>query len=252
MNKKYKIGLALSGGGIRGLAHAGALQALEELNIKPEIISGVSAGAIVAALYADGYSPLEIRKMFLRIDVRKMTSFHIPNGGLFGMENFEKFISEKLRAKTFAELKLPLKILATDFDKGEIHTFTKGNLLEAILASSSIPILFTPRRIRNTNYVDGGLLQNFPVSTIKKDCQLVIGINVSPLSPTQYSMHIKDIAERTFHFMMRSNTLMDKEKCDHYIEPLDVHHFGMFEVDKSAEIYKLGYESTHNYFKRLL
>ncbi len=251
MNKKYKIGLALSGGGIRGLAHAGALQALQEYQIIPNAISGVSAGAVVGALYADGYTPLEIRKMFHKMDIRKMTSLHLPNGGMFGMDNFEKFLASKLRAKTFSELRIPLKILATDFDKGEIHTFSKGNLLEAILASCSIPILFTPRKIRNTYYVDGGLLQNFPVSTLKKDCQMVIGVNVSPLSPTQYSMHIKDIAERTFHFLMRSNTLTDREICDHYIEPLDTHHFGMFDVDKSAEIYQLGYDCTRNYFKDL-
>ncbi len=96
--------------------------------------------------------------------------------------------------------------------------------------------------------MDGGLLQNFPVSTLKKDCQTVIGINVSPLAPTQYTMHIKDIAERTFHFLMRSNTLNDRQLCDHYIEPLDSHHYGMFEVDKSAEIYELGYKTTKDHF----
>ena len=106
-SKPYKTGIALSGGGIKGMCHAGVLKALEEVGIKPDIISGVSAGAIVGALYADGYTPDEIATLFEDISFRQMTKFRIPDGGLFRIDAFEEFMLKNLRAKTFEALKIP-------------------------------------------------------------------------------------------------------------------------------------------------
>lgn len=242
--KKYKIGLALSGGGIRGLSHAGALLAMEELNIKPEIISGVSAGSIVGALYADGHKPLEIARMFENISFKKMTKLMVPEGGFFSIAAFERFLSKKLRSKTFEELNIPLRIVATNFDTGIPETFYEGNLLKPVIASSSIPVLFTPQKIKNNYYVDGGLLKNFPVSTIREDCDLVIGVNAGPLVAKEYKVHIMDVAFRTYHFMFRANTLPDKEICDIIIEPENIYDFDLFETDKIAEIFDSGYQTA--------
>lgn len=243
-NKKYKIGLALSGGGIRGLSHAGALMAMEEMNIQPEIISGVSAGAIVGALYADGYSPFEIAKMFENISFKEMTKLNVPEGGFFSINAFERFLSKRLRAKTFEELNIPLRIVATNFDTGNVETFTEGNLLKSVIASSSIPVLFVPQKIKNNYYVDGGLLKNFPVSTIREDCDLIIGVNAGPLVATKYKVQIMDVAFRTYHFMFRANTLADKEICDILIEPQNIYDFDLFETDKIAEIFDSGYQTA--------
>ena len=101
--KPYKIGIALSGGGIKGMCHAGVLKALEEAGVKPDIISGVSAGAIVGALYADGHSPDEIAEIFEHVEFRKMTKLQVPDGGFFRTERFEKYLGSKLRAKTFED-----------------------------------------------------------------------------------------------------------------------------------------------------
>jgi len=146
-NKPYKIGIALSGGGIKGLCHAGVLKALEEQGIKPGILSGVSAGAIVGALYADGYTPDEIAKLFEDISFRQMTKFRIPDGGLFRIDAFENFMFRNLRAKTFEELNIPLRIVATNLDKGQSVVFEKGNLIDPIVASCSVPVLFIPKKI---------------------------------------------------------------------------------------------------------
>ena len=170
-NKPYKIGIALSGGGIKGLCHAGVLKALEEMGIKPDILSGVSAGAVVGALYADGYSPDEIATLFEDISFRQMTKFRIPDGGIFRIDAFEDFIFKNLRAKTFEELKIPLRIVATNLDKGISVVFDKGNLIDPVVASCSVPVLFTPKKINGVYYVDGGVLKNFPVSTIHDDCE---------------------------------------------------------------------------------
>ena len=146
-SKPYRTGIALSGGGIKGLCHAGVLKALEEVGIKPDIISGVSAGAIVGALYADGYTPDEIATLFEDISFRQMTKFRIPDGGLFRIDAFEEFMLKNLRAKTFEALKIPLRIVATNLDKGTSVVFDKGNLINPIIASCSVPVLFTPKKI---------------------------------------------------------------------------------------------------------
>jgi len=117
--------LPSAAGESRVLCHAGVLKALEEQGIKPGILSGVSAGAIVGALYADGYTPDEIAKLFEDISFRQMTKFRIPDGGLFRIDAFENFMFRNLRAKTFEELNIPLRIVATNLDKGQSVVFEK-------------------------------------------------------------------------------------------------------------------------------
>jgi len=244
MERKYKIGLALSGGGIRGLCHAGALQAMEELNIRPELISGVSAGAIVGAMYADGYKPQEILEAFKHVSFLKMTKILVPEGGFFHLNTFERYLGKLLKAKTFEELNIPLRIVATNFDEGKSEVFEEGNLLKPVIASSSIPVLFVPKKIKNQHYVDGGIMKNFPVSTIREDCDLVIGVNASPLTAPAYKMKIMDVAIRTYHFMFRSNIVSDKALCDILIEPDHIYDYDLFETEKADEIYQLGYNAA--------
>jgi NTE family protein len=243
-SKPYGIGIALSGGGIKGLCHAGVLKALEEQGIKPDILSGVSAGAVVGALYADGYSPDEIAKLFEEITFRHMTKIRIPDAGFFKMDIFQNFLSKRLRAKTFEELSLPLRVVATDLDKGQSVTFSKGNLLSPVVASCCLPVLFSPLKIDGVHYVDGGVLKNFPVSTISGDCEKVIGVNASPLVADEYKLSIMSVAARSYDFMFKANTLHDKELCDLLIEPVDMGNYDTFDVDKGREIFELGYRTT--------
>lgn len=243
-SKPYKIGIALSGGGVKGLCHAGVLKALEEQGIKPDIISGVSSGAVVGALYADGYTPNEIAVLFEDINFRNMTKIRIPNGGFFKTDIFQKFLTEKLRAKTFEELRIPLRVVATNLDKGLSTVFSSGKLIEPIVASCSVPVLFSPKIINGVHYVDGGVLKNFPVSTIRPDCEKVIGINASPMVADEYKTNILSIATRSYHFMFKANILHDKDLCDLLIEPLDMGNYETFSVDKGREIFELGYQSA--------
>ncbi|MDL2228268.1 patatin-like phospholipase family protein [Odoribacter sp. OttesenSCG-928-L07] len=243
ITKPYRIGLALSGGGIKGLCHAGAIKALEEYGVKPHVISGVSAGSIVGALYADGYSPDEIGDFFHKVSFREMASLEM-SGGLFNINEFEKFLKKKLRAETFEELQIPLRIVATNLDNGHCVTFSQGKLLEKIIASCSLPVLFSPKKIDNVNYVDGGVLKNFPASTIREECDILIGINASPMIAKEYKRGIKNVAMRSYHFMMKSNILHDKEVCDILIEPTDMGNYDTFDLGKSNEIFEVGYTST--------
>lgn len=250
--KPYKIGIAMSGGGIKGLCHAGVLKALEEQGIKPNIISGVSAGAVVGALYADGYTPNEIAKLFEDITLRNMTKMHIPDGGFFKMDVFQDFLYRKLRAKTFEELSIPLRVVATDLDKGRSVIFSSGNLIDPVVASCCLPVLFSPKTIDGVHYVDGGVLKNFPVSTIRKDCEKVIGINASVKVADEFKLSILNVASRSYELMFKANILHDKELCDLLIEPLDMGHFATFDSEKGHEIFELGYKSTKKLLKSKL
>lgn len=240
----YRLGIALSGGGIKGISHAGALKALEEYGIEAQILSGVSAGAIVGALYSDGYRPEEIAAFFDDVTFSKMTNLQLLEGGFFSMRSFEKFLSGKLRASSFEELPLPLRVVATDLDKGCSVTFTSGALLPPVIASSSMPVLFAPKVIDGVNYVDGGVIKNFPVSTIRSDCRYVIGVNCSPMVADDYRLNIVNVATRAYHFMFRSNTLHDRDLCDLLIEFKDVADYDTFDVAKSKEIFEIGYRTT--------
>jgi NTE family protein len=244
-NKKpYNIGLALSGGGIKGLCHAGALKALEEFGIKPDIISGVSAGALVGALYADGYSPDEIAVLFEEISLRNMTKIRIPEGGFFKTDIFQNFLTKKLRSKTFEDLRIPLRVVATDLDKGRSVVFSAGNLIDPIVASCCMPVLFSPKKIDGVLYVDGGVLKNFPVSVIRTECEKIIGINASPMVADEYKPSILNVASRSYHFMFKANIFHDKELCDLLIEPVDMGNYDTFDIDKGREIFELGYQQS--------
>ncbi len=243
MKKPFRIGLALSGGGIKGLTHAGVLKALEEEGIKPDVISGVSAGGIVGALYADGHSPDSIASIFHNVAFRKMTKIKVPDGGFFTNEPFEKHIAKNLTARTFEELAIPLRIVATNLDKGESTVFKNGNLMEAVMASATVPVLFSPRQIDGEHYVDGGVLKNFPVSTIREECDIVIGVNASPLVADEYRKSVINIALRSYHFMFKANSFADKELCDYLIEPLDIGNIETFDSEKSHEIFDVGYQA---------
>lgn len=241
---KHKLGLALSGGGSKGIAHLGVLAALQEEGLKPEIISGTSAGAMAGAFFSDGSSPKEILQMFSNKKFSEFGSFSIPSGGIFKTDRFQRFLENHLKARTFEELEIPLVVVAADLAEGRIASFTKGELIPTILASCAVPIVFTPVEINKNHYVDGGIFKNFPVSTIRKDCEFVIGSNVSSIIKEEYKHSILHIAERSFRHMSVANTLNDRKLCDVLIESEDVSRYGMFQLENLEEIFERGYTSA--------
>lgn len=250
--KPYKLGLALSGGGAKGFAHLGVFQFLNECSLKPDIISGTSAGAVVGALYADGHSPEEIRNFFSGREFSEFAQLQIPKSGLFDMSRFKDFLKRNLRAKRIEDLSIPMVIVATDLDNGQSHEFRNGPLVEAIAASCSIPIIFSPVEIEGIHYVDGGLFRNFPVTTIREECERVIGVNVSPLIPHKYKQTIIHIAERSYHYMFQANTLEDRGACDVLIEAKEVGLYKTFDLDNVDLISQIGYEASVDAFKRVM
>ena len=173
-HRKFQIGYALSGGFIKGFAHLGVMQALLEHDIRPDIISGVSAGALAGVFYADGNEPHKVLDYFSGHKFQDLTKMVIPKVGLFELGEFIDFLKSNLKAQKLEELQIPLIITATDLDHGRSMHFRKGSIAERVAASCCMPVMFTPVRINGTHYVDGGLLMNLPVSTLRKECEKVV------------------------------------------------------------------------------
>jgi NTE family protein len=249
---KYQVGYALSGGFIKGFAHLGVMQALLEYNVKPDIIAGVSAGALAAVFYADGNEPYKVLDFFSGHKFQDLTKWVLPKKGLFDLSELVEFLESNLKAKNLEELQIPLIVTATDLDHGRVTHFRKGPIGPRIAASCSMPILFAPVNIDGVNYVDGGVLMNLPVGPLRKSCEKVVGVNVSPLMAKEYKKNLIGIAMRSFHFMLRANTLPATERCDMLIEPYNLYGYSNTELEKAEEIFEQGYNAANEVIDHLL
>lgn len=251
-NMTYKLGLALSGGGAKGFAHIGVFKLLEECGLKPDIIVGTSVGALMGALFADGYTADGLKELFSGREFSEFAQLQLPKSGLFDSKRFRYFLKRHLRAKTFEELNTPLVVMATDLDNGVSHEFRSGSIVDAVTASCSIPIIFSPVVINGVHYVDGGLFHNFPVSIIRNACDKVIGVNVSPLVPQKYKQTLFHIAERSYHYMFRANTLEDRDMCDVLIETEEFGMYKTFDIENVDLISSIGYDAAVRAFDVVL
>lgn len=249
--KPYKIGYALSGGFIKGFAHLGVMQALLEHDIKPDVISGVSAGALAGVFYADGNEPHKVVECFMKHKFTDLTSWARTTAGLLSLEDFMDFLNTNLKAKKLEDLQIPLIVTATDLDNGKSVQFRKGNISRIISASCCMPVLFAPICIDGTHYVDGGVFKNLPVSVIRNDCERVIAVNVSPIEAEDYKKNVINIAIRSYQFMFRSNTFYDRENCDLLIEPYGLSGYSNRELEKAEEIFEQGYKVGNDILDKL-
>lgn len=249
---KYPVGFALSGGFIKGFAHLGVMQALLEHDIKPDILSGVSAGALAGVFYADGNEPHQVLDYFSGHKFQDLTKLVIPKVGLFDLCEFIDFLKTNLKSKRLEELQIPLIITATDLDHGRLVHFHKGDIAERVAASCCMPVLFAPVNIDGTHYVDGGLLKNLPVSIIRRICNNIVAVNVSPLMATKYKMNIVSIALRSYNFMFRSNSFAEREKADLLIEPYNLDGYSNTELERAEEIFMQGYNAANDILERKL
>lgn len=249
--KKYNIGLVLSGGGARGFAHLGVIEALNEAGIYPDIVSGTSAGALAGVLYCDGYSPKEILKIMntsSRLDYMRPT---VPRDGLLQISGIAKILENNLRAKTFEELKIPLFVTATDLNNGKVVYFNEGPLLDPVIASSSIPVLFKPVIINNIHYVDGGVLDNLPVKPIKNLCNFIIGSHVNPIGYEEKVNGLISVAQRTFMLSVSNEVVEKLNEFDLLFVPLELKNFGILDPEKAQDVFKVGYKAAKEKLKTI-
>ncbi len=242
--KKYKTGLVLSGGGTRGFAHLGVIDALLEKGIKPDVISGTSAGAIAGAFIAAGKTPKEIIDLLKKGSFFKYTKIQLPKDGLLKLDGLKELLKREITVKNIEDLEIPLFVTISNLNTGEIEYRNKGKLEELILASSSIPILFAPVNILENRYVDGGLLDNIPIEPIRNDCEQIIVSNISPIKPKKEIKNLIDITIRTFYMSVNANMKKVKQSSNIYIEPEGIESYEILSLSHANELYEIGYNST--------
>ncbi len=244
MATTYDTGLVLSGGGARGFAHLGVLQALEEAGVRPGVISGVSAGAIVGVFYADGHSPAEIMDMFVEKKLFSLVRFTMPRNGFLKLSGLHELLRSSLRAKTFEALQTPLWITVTNLNKGQAEYVNSGPLADMVIASASIPVLFEPHRIGKYQYSDGGVFDVLPVNPVKKTCKTLIGVNVNPRWEEENISGLIKMAEWSFYLRILASVQMNMHRCDIRIDPQRLKGYGIFDISRAHEMFDIGYEET--------
>ncbi|HZJ21365.1 MAG TPA: patatin-like phospholipase family protein [Pricia sp.] len=247
-----KTGLALSGGGVRGIAHIGAIKALQEHGIFPSYVAGTSAGAILGALYAGGSTWQEILDFFKTTQIFSINNYAKGKPGLLDTEKFYHQFKTYLPHDTFEALEKPLYITATDLLNGTLKVFHHGELIRPVLASAVVPGLFAPVEIKNGYYIDGGTLNNFPVDLIKMHCDQIIGVYVNPFEKVKKAnlKHVHQIMERAYHIMVANETTRKFEDCDILIRPKKMADFKLFSLKNMDAIFELGYAAATEALKK--
>lgn len=267
-----RIGLALGGGGAKGLAHILMLEAFDELSITPAVVTGTSIGAVLGMLYCAGMSAVQIRQKMLELTItrqdtlrdivtrkslRKWFGILDPefNGhGLLNADGFLDYLLELVPARDFADLKIPLRVVAADFWQREECVMDNGLLKPAIKASMCLPGIFTPTVVGSKVLVDGGAVNPVPYDILPKDCTLTVAVDVMGRR-SESPAGVPDLMNavlNTFQIMQRSIT---REKLraaqpDIYLEP-DIIDIGMLEFHKAPDIFAQA-QPAKDQLKRLL
>lgn len=215
-----RIGLALGGGAARGFAHIGVIQVLEEAGIRPDLVAGTSAGSLVAALYASGMSGRQLATLADNMDEAAITDWAFPGRGLIRGEQLARFVREHTAGLQIEAMKLPLGIVATDFDSGAGVLFQRGDPGAAVRASSAVPAVFQPVRIGTREYVDGGLVAPVPVRYARQmGAELVLAVDISAAPDGNPTTDPVRMLLQTFAIMGRSINQFELKEADMVLRP---------------------------------
>ncbi|HEY4617471.1 MAG TPA: patatin-like phospholipase family protein [Flavobacterium sp.] len=250
------IGLALSGGGSKGLAHAGALKFLEEKNIRPTRIAGTSAGSIVGAMYAWGKTPDEILDFFKSIYFFHWRHFTFRKAGFIDSGSFRDYFYAIFKDAVIGELNITTQITATDMVRGRLKIFDSDTkIIDALLASSAFPGVLSPFEIRGEHYSDGGILNHFPTDILQGQCETIIGVYVSPIQKIEAKdlNSIRAVTARAFDILSANTNLQKFNICDWVIEPKELSLYSTFEMNKlkMEAIFNIGYEAAKSSYEKL-
>ncbi|CAM3157680.1 patatin [Chryseobacterium flavum] len=249
-----RVGLVLSGGGTKGIAHAGVLKFLKEKNIEIDILSCCSAGSIVGCLHAVGKSPEEILDFFNSIYFFNWKHFTFNQPGLVSSVIFRNYLRPIFRNMKLKDLDIEVKIVATELVSGTQKIFDEDfEIVDAIIASCSIPGITTPYIIGDEMYCDGGVLNNFPADIIRDECDKLIGVFVSPPHDTNINdlKSIKAIVSRSYDLLSYRIERIKFDHCDWFISSQKLSTYGMFErkKDRLEEIFEIGYKAAEESFE---
>jgi predicted acylesterase/phospholipase RssA len=278
-NNRAKIGVAFGGGGVRGLAHLGVLQALEEAQIPVDAIAGASAGGLVAGLYATGMPLSEIIAFGKNLDIMDFASLDPAWRGLFNHDKMTALLARLLGSAevTFEDLKIPAAVTAVDVEKGELVVLDRGPLIPALAATSSFPIVFSPIHHQGRWLIDGGALNNLPVDIVRRmGADRVLGVTVPPSvqisleeRPSKRGLSLRNLfssrngtrdwkqplliaeASSVTTTSLLTHTRLRLYPVDILIE-VALPHVGLFLTNQNAEIIDAGYQAAKGRLSELV
>jgi NTE family protein len=242
----YRLGLVLSGGGVRGVAHAGVLKAMTEHGIRPDCIAGSSSGALVGALYGAGYSPEEMLQFFVDKNPFRLSRLAVAGPGWIDTAKVAADFMEYFPEDSFESLDGRLFVTATDIVQGKLTIFDSGPLISAVLASCSVPLVFTPTTIDGRSYSDGGIVNNFPVEPLEGLCGTIIGVYASPIRDAHQTSLSSSVAvwQRALEVGSYFASKPKFDRCALVICPEALSRYGLFDTKHVEAIFEVGYAAA--------
>ncbi|MHB1292233.1 MAG: patatin-like phospholipase family protein [Sulfuricella sp.] len=239
-----RVALVLGGGAVRGFAHIGVIKTLEAHGIVPDMVVGTSAGSVVGALYAGGYTGFELQKIAFQLEQESVGDWILPDRGFIKGEMLQHFINRALQNRVIERLNKPFAAVSTELQTGEMAVFRRGNAGMAVRASSSIPGVFQPVNIGGKEYVDGGLVSPIPVKVARgMGADIVIAVDISSKPRYGKVSDTIDILLQTFNIMGQTIGRYELAEADVVIRPqtgtigateFDQKHLAIMEGEKAA------------------
>jgi len=242
------IGLALSGGAARGLAHIAVLETLELEDIPIAAIAGTSAGSVIGALYAAGMPLREIQRVLTRTKWQDVLKLTIPKRGLISSEGIYRFMEQILPIRNFSSLRIPFAAVATDLKTAEKVVITSGSLARAVQASCSIPVIFTPTEINKKILVDGGVASQVPVRAVREElgAEQVVAVNVNYQAREldEYDNLIKIATHLSVLWATRN--AREEEKLADVVIQVNVKGISLYDLSKARELLRRGRKAAED------
>ncbi len=251
-----KLGLALGAGGSRGVAHIGFLKALEEAGIKPDYICGCSMGSVVGAAYASGMSTEAMWKIVSKLRLLDLIAPSGQRGGLFGTRKMRQLLIKHIGVVSFSDLKIPFHCVAVDMCTQSLVEFSEGNLIDAVVASSSIPAVFHPLDKDGMRLIDGGILERVPAAQVKKmGADVVVAVDVlGQRDCSEDCPRVLGVLLETIDLMDNYRTRRRREEnadiIDFWLEP-ELGNMSQYELKQIRFAYEKGYELGIKHVKKI-
>jgi NTE family protein len=248
---KEGVGLALGGGAVLGAAHVGVLKALREYEINIKRISGTSIGAFIATLYAFGKTPYEIEEIVTELDWLDVTSFTLSRYGILTNADLGKQLSSLLGEVDFNQAQIPLFLMSTDLSTGKKVVLKEGSVADAVMASSCLPGIFVPVEINDRLLVDGGLVENVPVSPLREAGEkFIIGIDLSTGRQYQRPQDIIDVFANAIDIAIDNVTRLQTSDADLIIAP-GLSSYSRRDTSRIPELIKEGEKAAQQLLMKL-
>ena len=240
-----KVGLALGGGGAKGVAHIGVLKALEEANVKVDYVSGTSVGAMVAAMYAFNISVDTLANIARDLSLSHITTFKFNKTGFFTADPLREILIDHLGEVNIEDAAIPLSIIATDINSGEEVVFTEGPLADAVCASASIPGVYIPMQLDGRTLVDGGIVQSVPVRAVKAmGAGVIIASRLGGIGRYEEPKNVLDVMRNAFDIALSHRTQEELKQADLLIA-MDLSDFSIADnTDRYEELYAIGQDTA--------